>query len=327
MKTLFTFLLILATTAPAWAQKLTPECEAKLQSVIQVNFVGAKIATFKAGEYRTKMEPRLRELGVDLIYIEDPGPRDLERRTQADGFYLAPNQVIWTRPLMSAQDYMASLNSEQRRRMKGKLKTSQERVRSELGPLTEADFAEWYALYDSEVVGRERGRRVIESTWAAEKGSELQRYQRLFFRDNESGELLGGVILKVEQKTGQLQAPYGAYKHEARDFNLSIRAFAESMDIGTARGLKRLSYGMDTNLYGHHLSIGLMEYKSSLGFTPAPSRHRRFIKVLNPDKLNRDYFTFVYGQTGQLEGHHFADTPRGLTTPEGVPTVFHGLTP
>ncbi len=79
---------------------------------------------------------------------------------------------------------------------------------------------------------------------------------------------------------------------------------------------------MDTNLYGHHLTIGLMEYKASLGFTPSPSSHSRLLKVLNPDKLNRDYFIFAYESHGQLKGIHFADAPRFLTTPAGVTTGY-----
>ncbi len=42
------------------------------------------------------------------------------------------------------------------------------------------------------------------------------------------------------------------------------------VEISVAEGRARIGYGTDTNLYGHHLSMGLLAYKLSLGFTPMP---------------------------------------------------------
>ncbi len=177
----------------SWAQ--TPlGCDLELAGYISVNFIGAKIATFKAGEYRSRMEPQLLSMGVDLIYIEDPDDQDLRRFTQEYGFYHAPMYVIWTRPLMRFEDYLQTLNSEQRHRFKSRLKKSKGRIRSEMGPLTVKDFAEWYAIYDREIVSKDRGRRVIEPTWAVEKGAELGRYQRLFFVTTKAANFLGALF-------------------------------------------------------------------------------------------------------------------------------------
>lgn len=284
--------LKLAAPSPEWSHPL-----------IQTNFIGGRIATFESGTFDPNEEVALKKARADIIFVDNPTENEIEMGRD-NGYYLAPVNVLWTRPIVSFENFLELKKSDERSRFKSKLKRS-ENVRTEIGPITLEDFNHWYSVYEEEVVARERGRRVIEPTWAAEKGTKLKRYRKMFFYDKDSGEFLGGMILRKQDKTKTLQAPYAAYKSRARDLNLGVRAFAEAMNYGAKRGYSVLSYGSDTNLYGHHLPISLMEYKSSLGLAPTTaSSKERLVKVLNPDFLNRDYFLFVFEER-RMAGHHF----------------------
>lgn len=271
----------------------------KFAKNLTADFTNTKIARFGAAEYRQEYEPLLKELGADIIIIHNPSIEDRQTVTSADGYFFKPEKINWRIDVNTFDTYLESLNAKRRSNLKSRLGKS-EFALIESGPLTKADFAEWYKVYDSEVAGKERGRRVIEHTWASNKKS-LAEYKKIFFRDPETKELLGGAILKISAASKKLTIAYAAYKPQGRELGLSYRTFKEAFEFASNNHLNTLSYGMDSNLYGHYLSVGLYEYKSSLGFTPHAAKSDQLVKVLNPSQLNNNYAFMAYDQNGNLE--------------------------
>ena len=310
MVNLFGFLLLsMAISTSTYAA----DCGGAL---IITNFIGAKIAEFKADQFELQMEAELRQAGVDMLIVEAPSVADRHKMRADQGFYYKPQWITWSRSALSRDAFLASLKSKERSRIKTKLKNSGDRITVEYAPLTVADFLRWHTIYAEDMQKKERGRVALSATWAEEKGADLKRYQRLFFRDSASQELIGGVILRPHAKDKVLQAPFAAYRDKYKNYDMPLRSFIEVMEHAVNLKYSRISYGRDTNLYGHHLSIGLMEYKASLGFEPAPERARQIFKVLNPKILNDEYFFF--GLDGeQLVPLYFTKTPRALILPPG----------
>lgn len=301
---------------PSFQEKALAE---QLMGHISTNFVGINIATFGANEYTPNYEAVLRSMGVDTVVITDPSAYDLELARNDPGFFHKPTKVMWRAPVQSWEDYLASLNSKNRNRLKAKLKKS-EAVIVRYSPLTSSQFEKWYPLYESEVVGKEKGQRLIDPDWARarENREDIEPYWGTFFYAPESNELIGGAIVKYDKKKGVAMIAYAAYNGNFSQAELSIRTFYEVIEHSRQNGFHQISYGMDSNLFGEHLSMGLMEYKASLGFRPVPGKGRELLKILNPEKLDKEYFFFALNGNEELHGEYFTDNPHKIVAPAGM---------
>lgn len=292
-----------------------------LASRVKPNFIGFNEARFGPGEYAPSYEMALRDLGADIVIIENPEAQDLEVLTKDLDFHHKPEKIMWRRKVETSEDYMAGLNSKHRTRIKSKLKASESST-PELETMTMEDYREWYPLYEKEVVGKEKGRRAIDADWSQRK-NDLSTYRKLFFRDPETGAIIGGAILHLDKKKQSVTIAYAAYDGNHRDKELSVRTFFAAMEFARLNGYTTISYGMDTNFYGHHLSLGLMEYKAGLGFTPIAGKDKQLVKILNPEKLDEEYYFFTLKDGEKLTGHYFSDEPHGLSTPKNMENVTY----
>lgn len=83
------------------------------------------------------------------------------------------------------------------------------------------------------------------------------------------GELLGGTLVRDYGHYYALS--YSAYPQFARkelEVGLGAPLFSVVYCRSVAESRHRVSYGIDTNMYGMHLSVGLLEYKLSIGCAP-----------------------------------------------------------
>lgn len=298
-----------------------------LASYISENFLGIRVARFKPYEYHVSYEQHLRDLGVDLIVIEEPSELDIEMLEDQPDYFYKPQKVKWQRMVRSLEEELKFLPSKKRSRLQSKLQRSCD-VPVELGPLTAKDFAEFYDLYETEVIGKERGRRVIDANWANSKSDvELKKYHKLFFRDPSSGQLIGAAIVKLDARNGKATIAYAAYCGEYRNRELSVRTFVEAMSLAKKLGYSTLSYGQDSNFYGHHLTPGLMQYKASLGFKVIPGKESEILKILNPQKLQDQVVFFSYVSTDQLNliACDLSVQATSMTLPEGIERITYNL--
>jgi hypothetical protein len=66
-----------------------------------------------------------------------------------------------------------------------------------------------------------------------------------------------------------LSVAYGAFDPEhRRKLDLEHFLLMQVMRESAARRFRTMSLGIDTNRYGHHLSLGVAAYKLRIGFTP-----------------------------------------------------------
>jgi hypothetical protein len=73
-------------------------------------------------------------------------------------------------------------------------------------------------------------------------------------------------------------------------------------------GYREVSFGVDTNLYGHHLSIGLLRSKIQMGFVPIQvSSPSRLIKFIDRSALDPEFFHFGINLRGELTGYLYGE--------------------
>ena len=94
-------------------------------------------------------------------------------------------------------------------------------------------------------------------------------------------------------------------------------------------GYEKMSLGVDTNRYGHHLSLGLPAYKWRVGFRAEAYRPggREFIKPLRFEPFADGMFFYAFAEDG-LAGHLFTRRPaeaRGWRHGCAPPIVVHAI--
>jgi hypothetical protein len=255
------------------------------------DFFDLRIATIRRGE----PEPP----DAHIVRIDTPSALDVDVLAPQGWFYKPRfvTYIIVVPPSLDA--YIDGMfRSRARNKPRRLLREVPERYRlvvDERGEHVPA-FVE---LYGRTVVDRPRGKdRVAE--YEDGFGEDWIGYH-LFDGDR----IVAGVL--VQKSGGHLSIAYGAFEEEHRK-QFDLEHFLIMQVLRRAIGLRHplMSLGMDTNRYGHHLSLGLPAYKLRLGFAPAAYEPagRELVRVQSFDVFGEGLFFYAYGG-GWLEGHFF----------------------
>ena len=276
---------------------------------------GLKRVNFISGDYHPGYDPELRRLGVDMIVIKTPSRAELAQFREEDSYHLKSEYVRWVMPTRSLEEHSAKL-----RELKGgpaekqfqKMLKASDALPFEIGPLTAEKFAQWYPIYEDEVVGKPGGKRNVFPDFASKLaeqgrlGADKTEYYGLFYYDpQDKTKMIGGVIMKGWPDRGMFVMHYAAYRPETKNYSPSMRTFAEGMKLARSLGYKVLSLGEDTNFYGYDYNLGLMENKAGLLLTTYPSDDVVLMKVLDTAKI-----ATVKDKEGRTNGYFFFGIPR-----------------
>jgi hypothetical protein len=212
------------------------------------------------------------DLDVDLFRVDDPRPDD-QARLAAAGFAVRPTFVNWVAPLQDTeQAFLAGL----RRRARWNLVHAQ-RVARELGlrvvveqPLTEPAMDSFLDLYERRVVDLRNGVNLARG----DQHSILARrdaYAGVFCYDPD-GALVGGCLCWVRPERSLIQLRYAAAAAGDQRGTVTRALYLATFELGRELGLRRVSLGSDTSLYGYVVQPGLFAFKKELGFTPVPAQ-------------------------------------------------------
>lgn len=211
-------------------------------------------------------------LDVDLFRVEDPRPAD-QARLAAAGFAIRPAFVSWLAPLRDSEPaFLAGLRRSARRNL-----VQARRVATDLGtrvvvehPLTEPGLEGFLDLYEKRVAQMRNGvnlARGEQQSMLAQRDS----YAGLFLRGPD-GTLLGGCLCWARPDRSLFQLRYAATAAADARGALTRALYLDAFQLGRDLGLRRMSLGSDTSLYGYVVQPGLYEFKKQLGFTPVPAQ-------------------------------------------------------
>ncbi|PIP81719.1 MAG: hypothetical protein CO113_12155 [Elusimicrobia bacterium CG_4_9_14_3_um_filter_62_55] len=267
--------------------------DAWLKSRINPSPRGLNFAKFLPGEWKPEYEARVKALGADVIDIRHPNRALLDENAQADGWDLKPRWVRWVRPATTEDEFLNGLSSKSRRSLSKRLRRARDAeekgdLKVEMKRMTQADFDEWYPLYKKYVVGKAGGTEHVNPEWARKQLEAAKvEWHGVWYR-NAAGEMIGGMILAPLPGRGYVSMGYAAYNEEAKKLELSYISAFKGMALAVEKGMKLVSAGADTNLYGYDYSLGLLGYKAQIQMIPHPEEPFSLFKVLNPEKLGGD---------------------------------------
>lgn len=239
------------------------------------------------------------DLRIATISEDEPPPADAHLvrirnpRHRREGWYYKPCYVTYVLKVPgSIEEYIeTSFPSHARKGPRKVLREVPKRYTLVVEPARHR-FKEFEALYEHTVVARPRGKdRLAEHDEGFERG-----WLGFYLLDRDT--MVAGVL--VHRMTQHLSVAYGAFDPEhRRKLDLEHFLLMQVLQRCIDEGARLMSLGMDTNRYGHHLSLHLPVYKLRLGFSPVAYEPagRELMKVQSLDPFEHGLFFYAYGES------------------------------
>jgi hypothetical protein len=128
----------------------------------------------------------------------------------------------------------------------------------------------------------------------------------VYFR-NKEGRVVGGIIVK--EHAGYYEISYAATEHYDKTRpnetfrELQFYLMGQMIKESIKKEFKEMSYGVDTNFYGHHLDTGLMDKKIQSLFRPKASGTDELMKVIDFSIFKMPLFFYSYGSNREIESN------------------------
>lgn len=157
--------------------------------------------------------------------------------------------------------------------------------------LTSNDFALWYAKYLELMSSKEKANIKINSNWLTYKEKLGKKVSAVFIYKDKR--FIGGNL--IVRKDNKFTVVYGIVE-KIKTPNWSMGAIVDYLSVDYAKklGYKKVGFGQDNNLYGYHLSKGLLQYKLNFGLSPSIKEKTQIYatKILRSDKLTNGIMFF-----------------------------------
>lgn len=190
-------------------------------------------------------------------------------RPTRDGYY-RPISIAWRKQL----DQTSVLSQIKSKRARKQIVADNQKLPamditiSVVEKITDTFFDEWLKLYREIISQKEGGQLAIDEHWLAKKIQKGITVGAVVVRQREK--LIGGELFFVVNH--RLSIGYGVAKRvDGLAGGLTLLMDYQFMNYAQKKGFNEISFGVDDNLYGAHLSVGLLAYKAKLGFTPQPA--------------------------------------------------------
>ncbi|OGM02522.1 hypothetical protein A2115_00890 [Candidatus Woesebacteria bacterium GWA1_41_8] len=238
-----------------------------------------------------------------------------------NGFY-RPAKIAWRKQL-SGDHILDQIPSKRtRKHIRSDEKKLKEfgigiKVYEDLAPKL---FEDWLDLYRKIISEKSKADILIDKSWLRKKKTLGKKVGAILATKN--GVVLGGNIFS--EIGGILGVGFGvAERISGLSGGLGLLLDFHFMKYAQKMGYKEISFGQDTNFYGHDLSVGLISYKAKLGFIPKAANKTYFetTYLLNYAKFPDGVFFFNQNPKGALR--LTAVTPKsekdlGIYLPQGL---------
>ena len=238
--------------------------------------------------------------GVDIIYLKEM-PKNREN------YFHVPLKITYKFNVPETEDeYLASLSKNKRKKIKKSLRRAKEEEVSFIFdfPIKKNNFFEWLAIYNENIDAKEKSMLFVDESWYNKnknKGGGI-------FAKKE-GKIIGGIIFKKMRKSDYFDerwsVGFSSTKKEFLILGINELLNYYLVSFAKEKGIKVLVRGMDTNLYGYHLSPGLYLFKKSLGFKVIPYKKKGFyyMKINSFKKFKNEILFFSLNDNDLLIGN------------------------
>lgn len=225
---------------------------------------------------------------IDIINVIGVSPKGINR----------PCKIAWRKNIDIAKEILPQIpsNKTQKNIIYDLNKIKELGIEIKTYPeITDNQFKEWFALYKTIIGAKKNGTLIIDSGWLADKRSKGKKIGATFAVKDKK--IVGGdLFFKVGER---LSVGYGvAERMPGLRGGLMLLVDYSFLQHAKDSGHSEVSFGQDTDLYGSDLSMGLISYKTKLGFKPVPANNTFWVNsyFLKMDKFENG--SLVFGKVG-----------------------------
>ena len=184
--------------------------------------------------------------------------------------FIRPLKISW-RKVLDSRPMIEQIRSK---RAHKHIKTDSHKIEAmgikiqSFAEINEIQFIQWFTFYKAKMKDKDHGRLALEKDWFSQKLKSGKKVGGVFaFKGKE---MIGGDLFHLSNN--RLSASFGVYEDlPTLAGSLGLIIDYQFLIEAQRQGYKEVSFGQDTNLYGFHLTSGLMFYKAKLGFSPVPA--------------------------------------------------------
>jgi len=247
-----------------------------------------------------------------IVKVLDPSPGQIETLLN-ENFHHKPCRVSYEILLPKLKEdetafdaYLNLLSSEGRRKIRKAYQKSSQRI--ETGELTvswqscydSVHFDEFVSLHSVAMSTLPRGRPLLSESVAnaMSNASWLGEDKYLLCLLGKKG-IVAGCIVRFEGDRYSIM--FAASSTEEKQASSDAQAFLTWLVVERclSENLRVAAYGSDPNLYGHEIGLGLLRFKSVLGFIPKARPREELIRITNYEPLEFPLVFFAFGKGSQ----------------------------
>lgn len=237
---------------------------------------------------------------VDIIYLKEM-PKNREN------YFHVPLKITYKFDVPKTKDeYLASLSRNKRKKIKKSLRKAQEEDVSFVFdfPIKKTNFFEWLTIYNENIDAKEKSMLFVDEKWYEKNKKDGG---GIFAKKDDK--IIGGIIFKKMHKSDYFDERWSiGFSSSKKEFlSLGINELLNYYLVSFAKekGIRLLVRGMDTNLYGYHLSPGLYLFKKSIGFKVIPYKKKGFyyMKINSFKKFKNEILFFSLNDNDLLVGN------------------------
>lgn len=223
-----------------------------------------------------------RSAEVDVLKVLDPSA-DRTAELCDRGYYVRTQWVEYAREIQSSSlssgdhDFLVRASSARRRESKRAAAACQSLQRNgEIELVVDRGrrldyMSSFVDMHTRVMAGKPRGNLALKARLAQLGSLEALAAQfPLSVYILVRGEMQAGLVAYDLEDRYSIGFCACAPELRARIGGIQLLLILKLVELSLTEGRARIGYGTDTNLYGHHLSMGLLAYKLSLGFRAMP---------------------------------------------------------
>ncbi len=308
-----------------------------------------KIATFDSrAPVKEIIQAEKNDL-VHVIKVVQPDKTQINELCQI-GYFLKPTMVGYYLSIPQRQDgetvdvaferYYEQFTSKSGKKRKNRFKKIisiiEDEIKHQNISIVENDenvIGEFLELYVREMDAKERGQKHL-LTQIQNSGLSPFEFMKKTGRTGiylrQGKDIVAGVIIQKLFNVYSISflAIDSQFRKTYHNYNVGFFLLREVIKKSMEKGHSRLLHGVDTNLYGHHLSIGLMLAKKRYGFLPHPIRETELMKITQFSVFKFPIFFYNLNAERKLESTLIVrqDMLENRAASDGLLKLFKELT-
>ncbi len=231
-------------------------------------------------EYETINDYKEKDIDEELIEILNFTKEEVDE-IENKGFFFMPNKVTYARKTATEKEVIENLSKNKRKKIRKALKSDFEIIQEE--EVSEENYKEWYKnIHLPTLEKKEIGILTASEDWAEK---DLERCEKIGIFAKNNGKIIAGIVARSFKETKNFPKRFSiSYSGVSPEFKpTGINELLNVLIIGLVnkKGYEWIYRGMDTNLYGKHLSAGLPIFKTALNYEIIPRKAQILIKFNN----------------------------------------------